>query len=380
VILLSWDGVRPDDLLPGDLPALDRMRREGARAEKLVPVFPTLTFPNHVSLVTGAPVDRHGIVANSFHDRVRGRFHYENDATWLEAEPLWVTAERQGLRTAVFFWVGSETPWCGTAASLREAPFDEDVSEAKKVERILAWLDLPPAARPRLVLSWWHGADHAGHRFGPGTRQVQEQLRRQDRELAKLLAGLDARGAWSSTTLIVVSDHGMAAVTERVDLVAPLRAHGLRVKRLLPSGGIAHVFLERPKQRREAAEILSKLPGVRAWPGDGMPAELRYRHATRVGDVVALAEPPRAFFGRRSVAGVPLGEPVRGAHGFAASRDDMAAIFLALGRGVPSGARLGVVRALDVAPTVTKLLGIAPPRDSEGSPIAALGAVPEEAR
>ena len=153
VVVLSWDGVRHDYPDRTTLPNLARIARDGARAERLVPPFPSSTFPSHVTLATGARVDRHGIVANAFRDRTRGPFVYLNDASWIRAEPLWAAAERQGVRSAVFFWVGSETPWNGVAATYRKAPFDTNVGEEEKVRQLLAWIDLPPAERPRLLMS-----------------------------------------------------------------------------------------------------------------------------------------------------------------------------------------------------------------------------------
>lgn len=374
VILLSLDGVRPDYLDRDELPALTRMAEEGMRAEALLPVFPSSTFPNHVSIATCAPADRHGIVANSFVDRSRGRFHYSNDASWIEAEPLWVTAERQGVRAATFFWVGSETPWHGVAASYREAPFDSGVSEAEKVDRILGWLDLPPAERPRLVMSWWHGADSEGHRHGPDAPETRAALRAQDRELGRLLAGLDARGAWPATTLLVVSDHGMTELGGSVDPLGVLGGLGIGA-RFVSGGPFGHLFLDDPARAAEAAAALDAVDGVQAWTRDAIPDALRYRHPTRSGDVFVLAEPPLRLGGgsRAGDLRVTLGRlfgRTLGVHGYdAAHHPEMRAVFLALGRGVPAGAKQGPVRALDVAPTVTRLLGIEPPKSCEGRPI-----------
>jgi predicted AlkP superfamily pyrophosphatase or phosphodiesterase len=372
VILLSLDGVR-HDYLDRDrevLPALTRIAREGARAEALVPVFPASTFPNHVSLATGTYADRHGIVANRFFDPAGpdggpAEFDYSNDASWIEAEPLWVAAERQGVRAASFFWVGSETPWHGVAASHRRAPFDDSVPEAAKVAQILAWLDLPPGQRPRLILSWWHGADGAGHRFGPDADETRRQLAGQDAELARLLAALDARDAWVSTTLVVVSDHGMVALEESLDARALLRGAGIRV-RVVAGGSFVHVFLKDPSQREQARAVLDARPGVRAYASDALPPALRYAHPRRVGDVVALTDPP-LFFGR---ARKRLLGGSHGGHGYDPARfPEMQGIFLALGRGVAPGARPGRVRAVDVAPTLAALLGIEPPRQSEGEAV-----------
>jgi predicted AlkP superfamily pyrophosphatase or phosphodiesterase len=336
-----------------------------------------MTFPNHVTLATGAHVDRHGIVANEFVDRARGKYSYSNDASWIEAEPLWAAAERQGVRAASFFWVGSETDWRGVGATYRKAPFQSSIGEAKKVEQILAWLALPEPERPRLVMSWWHGADHEGHENGPDSDEVTQALVEQDRHLGRLLRELDARGAWSSTTLVVVSDHGMAEVRGTVDVAAALASAGIPAKRA-SRGPVAFVDLVDPSQRERALAALAQVKGLRAWASDAVPEELRARWPARTGDVVVVADPGLAitpssflassFFFLRSFLGGN-----RGAHGYVTETPEMAGIFLAMGRGVPPDLVLGPVRTLDVASTVSRLLGIAPPAQNEGVPIAGIG-------
>ncbi len=371
VIVLSLDGVRWDYPDRTELPGFARMAREGARAKRLESVFPPVTFPAHVSLSTGAPVDRHGIVANTFVDPERGTFHYENDPSWQTAEPLWSAAERQGVPSAVFFWVGSDGAWQGAAPRYAEAPFDGEVPEAAKVDRILAWLDLPPGERPRLVLSWWRGADHAGHRSGPESGAVDEAMAEQDAQLRRLLAGLDARSAWEDVTLLLVSDHGMAAASEGIDLRETLAGAGIEAK-VLPLGGAALVRLADPAARGAALDVLAALPIVRAFASDALPKEWRYGPAQRLGDLVAVTDPPR-FFRDGTLSRVASGLGFSpGAHGYDPKREDMGGIFFAKGRGVPAGLQLGTVSMLDVAPTAAKLLGIAPPRQSEGRPIGGL--------
>ena len=377
VILLSFDGVRHDYLERGGLPAFERIAREGARAEALVPIFPSTTFPNHVALATGTYADRHGIVGNRFLDAKLGEFDYGNDARFLDAEPLWAAAERQDVAAATFFWVGSETDWRGVGARYRKAPFDPKTGEAAKVAQILAWLDLPEPERPGLVMAWWHGADHAGHDNGPDAKQTTAALRAQDRLLAKLLAGLDQRKAWGETTLLVVSDHGMTTYQKTVDVRAVLAEAGVRA-RVIHAVATAQIHLKKPAQASRAVEVLRALPDVEAWTRDGVPERLRYRHP-RAGDVVALAAPPLALLPAND-GGARFGGLARlfggalGAHGYDPSRyPEMHGILVALGRGVPAGTRLPRVRAIDVAATVARLLGIAPPASSEGAPIAALG-------
>lgn len=376
VILLSFDGVRHDYLDRGGLAAFERIAREGARAEALVPIFPSTTFPNHVALATGTHADRHGIVGNKFLDAELGEFDYGNDARFLDAEPLWAAAERQGVAAATFFWVGSETDWRGVGARYRKAPFDARLGEPEKVAQILAWLDLPEPERPGLIMAWWHGADHAGHDHGPDAKQTTAALRGQDRQLAQLLAGLDARKAWGETTLLVVSDHGMTTYAKTLDVRAVLAEAGVRA-RVIQAVASAQIHLKQPAQAGRAVEVLRALPGVEAWRRDEIPERLRYRHP-RVGDVVALAEPPLALL-PGSDRGARFGGLARllggalGAHGYDPGRyDAMHGILVAIGRGVPKGARLPRVRAIDVAPTVARLLGIAPPSSSEGEAIAGL--------
>lgn len=379
VILLSLDGVRADYPDRRPLPGFARLMTQGARAEKLVPVFPPTTFPGHVSLATGAPVDRHGIVGNEFRDRDRGRFRYVNDASWQEAEPIWVTAERQGVTSALFFWVGSEGPWRGTSARRYEHPFDSEIPEAKKVDRILGWLDLSAEQRPHLILCWWHGADRPGHRYGPDSAAVDGALAEQDAQLVRLLEGLDARDLWQDTTLVLVSDHGMAAVSEGIDLHEVLEEKGI-ASEVFPSGGIASIHLADPAQREEARAVLAGLPGVEVFASDALPAAWRYGPARRLGDLVATTTPPRVFREStlaRVAAGVGL---MQGAHGYDPKRDDMGGIFLAMGRGVVKGTRLPAVSSIDVAPTVARLLGIEAPRDAEGHALAALAPPAAEAK
>ena len=367
VIVISLDGVRHDYLDRAPFPAFARIARDGLRAARLIPVYPSNTFPGHVSLATGATPAVHGIVDNRFWDRARNqRFEYSNDAGWIDAEPLWVTAERQGVHAATYFWVGSEIDWRGVGARYRVAPYDAKVGEAEKVARILAWLDLPPRDRPRLVMSYWHGADGVGHAEGPDSPGVVKQLAEQDRQLGMLLAGLDARGAWPHTTLLVVSDHGMTRVGKSVPIQGALRSAKVRA-RVEPSSSVAHVFLEDPADLARAERALAGLEGVHVDRRDALPASLHLSHPTRTGDLVVRADPPYTFAKSGWFERAP-----RGMHGYAPEHPDMAGIFLAVGRGVPAGAKLDAVQMIDVAPTAARLLGIDPPRNAEGRAIAAI--------
>jgi predicted AlkP superfamily pyrophosphatase or phosphodiesterase len=375
VILLSWDGMRHDYLDRAEFPALARVADQGVRAERLQPVFPSSTFPGHVSMATGTYPDRHGIVANVFIDRERGRYSYSSDANWIEAEPLWIAAERQGVPAATYFWVGSETDWHDQGVHYRIAPFDGSRPESVKVNQILQWLSLPESERPRLIMSYWAGADSVGHDQGPNAAELIVQIQAQDAELARLLDGLDRLGLWSRTTLVIVSDHGMAVASEALDAQAALADAGIGAQVL--GGAVAQIYLDDPTQADAAGLVLTEyLSGVPAelFRPESLPDRYRLRRADRLGEWIAVVEPPYAFYRPSGLDGWLLAVAgffgrEFGVHGYDPRLPDMGGIFLAMGRGVPRGAALGVVRQIDVAATVAGLLGIDPPRDSEGTRI-----------
>jgi arylsulfatase A-like enzyme len=285
--------------------------------------------------------------------------------------------------SAAFHWVGSEGTWRSGLGPRHWRPFEASVPEAEKVDRILAWLDLTePDERPRLITSWFRGADHVAHRHGPDSRQVSRALRRQDDALAHLVRGLRQRRLLEMTTLLVVSDHGMSPVTRVVDLQAALERNEVR-GRVLGGGGFAMVSLGGSEQAERVLEIARRL-GLEAHRRAQAPRSLRLAHP-RFGDVVVLAPIGTAIsrraaatgFATRLVSGLltrlgsaPLA--LRGAHGYPAEVRSMGALFVAAGRGVTPGTQLGVVRGVDVAPTVLALLDLSVPSWMEGEPIAAI--------
>jgi predicted AlkP superfamily pyrophosphatase or phosphodiesterase len=365
VIVISLDGTTPDDLRDPELSTLGELMRRGSSASRLVPVFPTNTFPNHVSLVTGVSPAVHGIVNNSFVDPERGRFRYENDPTWIQVEPLWAIAEGHGVVSAAYHWIGSEGAWRNGRGPRHWRKFDSQTRDSAKIEQILDWLDSEdPAERPRLITSWFPGADHAGHRFGPGSPEARSALRRQDRALADLVTGLDERGAFATTTLLVVSDHGMLAVREHVDLNAALREAGLRAS-ALGGGGFATVSFDAAGAGNSTdLAALARRLGLAAHPPNALPDGVSVQNP-RFGDAVILAPVGTAI----SIGSLP---PMLGAHGYLPDVPEMGAVLIAAGAGIAPGRRLGEVRTIDVAPTLLTWLGISPPDWMEGRPIPGL--------
>ena len=370
VVWLSLDGVRHDYPDRGLFPALARMERDGVRAQRFIPVFPTSTFPNHVSMATCSRVDRHGIVGNQFVDTELGVFNYGNDSRFINTEPIWSSAERQGVRSASFFWVGSETPWRGVGATYRRSPFDSGIGEAEKVDQILAWIDLPEDERPGLVLSWWHGTDRVGHLKGPDDPEIAVQLASQDAELGRLFAGLDARNAWPFTTVVVSSDHGMTSGRIEINIASVFSDEGIE-SRYDSDGAVAYVTLSDRSELDRAKAALELVAGHVVYRSDALPEDLHITSPGRNGDLVLVAEAPH-YYSRAGTLNKWLGRLAhafggdRGTHGYAPDQPDMAGILYMLGRGVEQGSTLDAVSNLDIAPTVSRLLGIDPPADCEG--------------
>jgi arylsulfatase A-like enzyme len=360
VVMISLDGTRPADVAAGRLPSLTRMSRRGASAEKLLSSFPSNTFPNHVTLVTGVVPERHGIVDNSFVDPERGRFQKQDIPSWIAVEPIWSLLSRAGILSASYYWVGSEGDWPGGAGPRYWKPFSSRTLESQKVEQILAWLDLPERERPRLITSWFHGADHVSHHHGPDSDEVVRALEVQDRALQLLLQGIAERGLWQSTTLLVVSDHGMMLPERRVNLAAELEAAGIEA-RVVGIGGFVSLRVE----EEDIAKAVAKARGLglSAWRRADAPAELRVANP-RFGPVVVTAP--------RGTAIVYSGLKLAGFHGHAPEIPEMAGILVAQGRGVAPGTRLPEIHNIHVAPTVLRLLDVVVPSWMEGRPIPGL--------
>jgi predicted AlkP superfamily pyrophosphatase or phosphodiesterase len=366
VVLISLDGTRPVDVDPARLPSLVAIGETGLVAEALVPVDPSNTFPNHVSLATGVAPEVHRLVNNHFVDPDRGDFHKKHSERWIESEPIWSVAERAGIRAASYYWVGSEGDWTGGPGPSEWRRFSSRTSERAKVDQILAWLDEPdPARRPRLITCWFHGADHEGHESGPDSEAVTRALAPQDRQIARLVEAIEDRGLFDRLTLVIVSDHGMTTAEKRVNLADRLRRGGLRV-RVLGIGGFASVVFREPDRTPELlarAVTIAREAGLEAHVREQAPPSWRVGDP-RFGDVVV-----RAPIGTAIVAPTTL---IEGFHGYDARRPEMAALLVARGRGVEPGTRIGRVSSLAVAPTVLRLLGLPIPEQMRAPPIRAM--------
>ena len=331
VVLVSFDGFRSDYLDRFDTPSFDRLARTGVRADGLITVFPSLTFPGHYSIATGLYPEHHGIVGNRFYDPVRDdEFNYRDsddarDGSWWGGEPIWVTAETQGMVAAAFFFPGTEA----TIANIRPTdwrPYDATVANADRVRQVLGWLARPADRRPHLVTLYFSLVDSAGHDLGPDAPAMDRSVEGADRLLGQLMEGVDRLPHGDDVYLVVVSDHGMAPIDPERQFVARdlVDLQGVRAVATGPTMSL-HVADDR-RSRRLRDDLNARLTDARAYLRAEIPAHLHYRESPRIGDVVVIPEEGAQIRFQRDAS------PPAGMHGWDPTLPSMHGILLARGR------------------------------------------------
>jgi predicted AlkP superfamily pyrophosphatase or phosphodiesterase len=217
LILISIDGFRADYLERGLTPTLARFAETGLRAKAMEPAFPSVTFPNHYSIVTGLLPDHHGIINNTMRDpampghtfRLTDRAELTNPAWWDGGVPIWETLRRQHLKSGAVFWPGTEVAIHGVQPDYWR-PYESKLSVSERVDAVLKLASLPLEQRPLFITLYFDAVDHQGHVAGPDSTQVNNALKEVDSGLARLDQGLQERQLLAHTNLVIVSDHGMA--------------------------------------------------------------------------------------------------------------------------------------------------------------------------
>jgi predicted AlkP superfamily pyrophosphatase or phosphodiesterase len=359
VIMLSLDGFRPDYLR--DAPNLQRMAASGARAEALISVFPSKTFPNHYSIVTGLYVDHHGLAGNRFWDPARRQWYAigdtaaVRDASWYGGEPIWVTAERQGVRSGVFLWPASEAPIGGVRPSRYKIfAHDDSVPMLARPDTLVAWLGLPACERPHLLLGYIEVVDHAGHAAGPDSPLTRAAVREADSAVGRLLDGVRASAVRDSVTVIVVSDHGMAQIDSVMDAAAVVRSDSTAPAEQAVEGPVGAMWFDgdTARQRRAHAVLVAALPHAHVYTRAELPARF-HAAVARIGDLVLVADDGWAFG--------PTTKPhLPGNHGYDPMQPDMHALFIASGAGIRRGVVLAPFENVHIYPLVAHLLRLTP--------------------
>jgi len=364
-ILISIDGFRPDYLERGITPNLRALATSGIYGP-MRPSFPSKTFPNHWTLVTGKTPDHHGIVGNTMEDAARPgeifKMATQDPFWWNQAEPIWITAEKQGIRSATMFWPGSEVELNG----LRPAdwwPFNQKLSNDRRVNAVIDWIRRPTAIRPRLVTLYFDTVDTAGHYFSPAPgEQLHAAIAAVDSEIGRLKQQLDKMG--QPVNFVIVSDHGMTETSpERIihlDQIMP------RDQYHLVEGG-NYVGIEPLEDNREAvrAAFLRPHEHMECWDRENIPAHFAYGKNPRVPSIFCLVE--IGWVGLQDVPEWMTG--VGGGHGYDHREADMMAFFLANGPAIAANGQLSLFDNLDIYSLVARLAGIAPqPGDGSLAP------------
>ncbi len=364
VILISLDGFRPDYLSADSTPTLMRLANTGVRANWMIPAFPSKTFPNHFSIATGLYPAHHGIVENRFWDPAlkadyaAGRRPDVTDQRWWGGEPIWITAEKQGVRTGPLFWVGSEVTYTGVKPTYG-LPYNHDMPNMPRVDTLLAWLDKPADRRPTFLTLYFSLTDDAGHKFGPGAPQTRLAAYQADSLIGQLINGLTRRNLTSSTNLIVVSDHGMAAVSpERVVFLDDA----------VNMDWMEHTFLgeltslwPKPGKADSVYAALTKqpIPHLKVYRREDLPARFHYLDNPRIGPILCLPDAGWSVFTHPNFTRTQ-NTFSKGAHGYDNQDPSMRALFIANGPAFRSGLVVEPFENINVYPLICKLLKITP--------------------
>jgi predicted AlkP superfamily pyrophosphatase or phosphodiesterase len=373
VILVSFDGWRWDYHTRVPVPHLQRLIARGVRAEGLIPAFPSKTFPNHYTVVTGLYPEHHGIVANNiWDDASRRTFALDrrkevSDAMWWGGEPIWVAAERAGQRTAPLFWPGSEAP-IGGGRPANWAPYDEGVPASQRIRQVLELLDRPVAERPTFMTLYFEDTDTAGHDDGPDSQALRDAAIRVDAYLGQLMAGLERRGLLDRVNIVVVSDHGMAATsTSRVVLLDDYIAlDDVTIVDINPTLGI---FPDEGKADGVYRALRNAHPRLKVYRREETPAHWHYRDHPRIPPIVGVVDEGWQIMRRSSFESIMARtvRPAGGQHGYDPRVRSMRGLFVAAGPAFKQGITVPAFENVHIYNALARILGVVPAKN-DGNP------------
>jgi alkaline phosphatase D len=359
VVMLSMDGFRWDYPDHANTPNLDRIAANGVRARSLKPSFPSKTFPNHYTMVTGLYPDHHGIVQNSFFDPPSNSFYQISDREkvrdgyYYGGEPIWVTAELQGVTSASYFWVASEADINGIHPTYFKE-YTHTFPFSQRIDSVIGWLKRPEASRPRLVLWYMDEPDSKGHYFGPESQEMTETVETLDSLVGVFLTKLNELEIADAINVIVTSDHGMGPTSnERVvflDDYIDTSSFDI-IEGYNPN----YLFKAKTGMSDMAWEALTSIPHVAVWKHGEVPARLNYGTHERTLDFILVADSSWSVgfsYDNRNYDG--------GAHGYDNDNKDMHAIFYAMGPDFKENYTQDTFENVDIYPLICNILGLKP--------------------
>jgi len=371
VILVSFDGFRFDYVEKFNLPNFKAFIKKGTKADGLIPSFPSKTFPNHYSIVTGLFPGHHGLVDNSFYDPERGEFYgmrnrkRVTDPYYYGGTPLWVLARQHGLKSASFFWVGSELPLPNLSPDYH-FPYDETIADTTRIQQVLRWLQLPENERPHLITLYFSSPDHEAHLYGPSSEETRKAVLRNDEVLGMLTAYLQKIPL--PVNVILVSDHGMEELKVEpqtyIFLDEILNRKDTSVK--VSNGGTqAHVYVDNVIARDSIYELLkANGKNYAVYKQDDFPEHWYYRHP-RAGDLLITANPGFSLVDEERKKFLARTPPSRvfGVHGYDPKAvANMKGIFYAMGPNIKQGKTIPPFQNVHIYPLIAKILDLPIPK------------------
>jgi len=349
-------------------PNLNRIAAEGVHARKLIPSFPTMTFPNHQTIVTGWRPAHHGIIHNNFYDpATKKAFAFnkpdQQGSEWWGGEPIWATAIKQGRRANILFWPGAGIRMADTVPT--EAKYyDGKPTPNEIVDMGLAWLEQPAEKRPNMVMLYFHHTDSVGHKSGPDSPEVMASVAQVDEAMGRLVAGIQRLKLEAVANLVIVSDHGMANISPQ-RTVALGDIVDLKTVQVDFSGALAGL---RPLDGNTDAlyrAFKAKENHFKAYHARNIPKRYHFRDNARIPPVVLVAD-DGWYLSRRASSEPSTREMNKATHGYDPGLDSMGATFIAWGPAFRAGVKIAPVENVHLYNLFCATLGLKPaPNDGD---------------
>lgn len=362
VIMISADGFRYDYAKKYNTENLNRLSKEGVRADYMTPSYPSITFPNHYTLITGLYPSHHGLIDNFFYDYTRKETYkmsddkIVSDGSWYGGKPLWSLAEEQGLLAASLFWVSSQSD-AGKTRPTYCYKYHEKFNNDTKINIVLNWLKLPEAQRPHLITMYFPEVDGSGHHYGPDAPETEKAVKSVDQSIGELVQKINALGL-KNVNFIFVSDHGMIKIDKENAMDIPELLKDKERFDYYNSQTLLRVKVKNPAQIQAVYKALKKNQNgdYKVYTADNLPSRLHYGKAddryNRIGDILLLPKAPKIFLEKDKKTTI-------GKHGYDPKIvPEMRATFMAWGPAFKQNLEIKAFDNVNVYPVVTKILGL----------------------
>ncbi len=381
VVILLFDGFAPSLLQDIPAPNLARLRREGAWSHQMIPAFPTISLISQTTISTGCWPEHHGIVTNVFLDPQRGEYDHSKDADWLTGcENLHRVAERQSIKAAALGWAGfySGSGVEQASRASTERAWKDYPKDPQRAEQVIQILQLPLGQRPGLIEAYFSGPDDEEHFKGMDSAATRQAVIESDQIIGEIIASIERLPDHDHVTLVVTTDHGMLPVTHNVNIQKILLNNGIDAD-FRSTGTTSFLYLKDKTKKPAAVAALHKYSQFEVLLPETPPAYWHIGNGPRVGDIVVSAKPPyfiedvsrwpwfARWLGNWGPEFIPATFALKASHGYPPATPGMAGIFYAWGSGIAHGREVTKIDAIDIHPTVTRLLGIQPGNPVDGA-------------